>query len=53
MTKKPEILNPFYKGTTPGMVAKALMRPAKEAEKEDDGDKPGEAIEPAAHQSSI
>ena len=35
------------------MVAKALMRPAKEAEREGDGDKPGEATEAPARQSSI
>ena len=56
MTKKrkePEILNPFYEGATPGMVAKALMRPAKEAEREGDGDKPEESTEAPSCQSSI
>ena len=56
MTKKPkepEILNPLYEGATPGMVVKALMRPVKEAEREDDGDKPEKATEALARQSSI
>lgn len=43
MTKKlkdPEILNPRYEGATPGMVARALAQPVKEADQEGDGDKP-------------
>ena len=55
MTKKPkepEILNPRYESATPGMVAKALMRPVHEAE-EGEGDKQEEAIDPLAHQSGI
>ena len=51
--RQPEILNPLYEGATPGMVAKALMRPAKEAEQEGDGNKPEKATEPPARQSSI
>ena len=56
MTKKPkepEILNLFYEGATPEMVAKALMRPVEEVDQEGDGDKPEETIDPLAHQSSI
>ena len=35
--KEPEIVNPFYAGATPGMVAKALARPVKkEDEKRED-----------------
>ena len=51
--KEPEILNPLYEGATPGMVAKALLRPVKDAERENDGDKPEESIEAPVHQSSI
>ena len=51
--KEPDFLNPFYEGATAGMVVKALMRPAKEAEQEGDGDKPEKATESLARQSSI
>ncbi len=47
-----EVLNPRYAGATPGMVAKALMRPVREAGEDGDGDKQGEATQPALAQSS-
>ena len=51
--KEPEILNPRYEGAMPGMVAKALMRPVKEADEGEDGDKQGDDIQPALAQSNI
>ena len=56
MTKDPdevEVLNPRYQRATPGMVAKALARPVKKADQEDDGDKPENDTQPPGAQSSI
>ena len=47
------IVNPRYAGTTPGMVAKALMRPVKEADETNNPDKRGGDIQATAVRSSI
>ena len=48
-----EVTNPHYEGATPGMVAKALMRPVKEVDEDKDGDKLDDDMQPTVAHSGI
>lgn len=52
-TDQVEVLNPRYKGATPEMVGRALLRQPEEASEEGDGDKPEEPIAPPYVRSTI